>query len=380
MRVGKKRVLEAYLGAYPIKAIYIGTDLVYERNTGEIEYRLSSDGTYAIVVGLGINATNTIVIADKYKNKPVKEISANAFNGANITSVTIPENVTSIGNYAFKNCTSLGTVNFNPTNFTNVVDSSHSPFQNAGNSSSFVINVGKDVKRIPSYTFTNNKNITQVDLSKTTDCIISFYAFKGCSKLSNLKLPNNVKGIYNDAFKGTSLGYEITLPTELGLLEDAFDCKSFVYNKKIGDWCKMVSNTNTESLDWVTFSSLETVKIKPSVISGQNIDSTILIPYSSTTTIISSFSGYPMERVVISKGMEFINEQCFAYCSNLKEIYIPKSITYISNDAFNAVPSGMTIYYEGNFDEWDVIFRDNTVNDGRHLVKFNKKGYTFTTT
>ena len=47
-----KRVLDIYLDTYPITAIYIGTELYYERQTGAIAYTLvGGDGTYYIVVG-----------------------------------------------------------------------------------------------------------------------------------------------------------------------------------------------------------------------------------------------------------------------------------------------------------------------------------------
>ena len=51
------------------------------------------------------SSVTRITIPATFKGLPVRRIDSNAFNGcANITSVTIPNSVWSIGSHAFKKC------------------------------------------------------------------------------------------------------------------------------------------------------------------------------------------------------------------------------------------------------------------------------------
>ena len=81
--------------------------ITYESN---LEYTLSSDGTYYIVSGIGSCTDKKIYIPDVYKGKPVKEIADNAFISCSLTSVIIPDSITSIGKHAFSNCYALKSV------------------------------------------------------------------------------------------------------------------------------------------------------------------------------------------------------------------------------------------------------------------------------
>ena len=102
--------------------------------TEGVQYALSDDGTYAVVVGYEGTETN-VVIADTYQGVPVKRIGYSAFSGCSgltsvvipnsvisidvfafygcsgLTSVVIPDSVTSIGDGAFEDCSSLTSVN-----------------------------------------------------------------------------------------------------------------------------------------------------------------------------------------------------------------------------------------------------------------------------
>jgi hypothetical protein len=75
-----------------------------EENAGT--YRLESGGT----------AIGAVVVPAVYEGKPVTEIGIEAFAGnKNITSITIPASIKSIGAGAFYNCTSLTSVTFEGT-------------------------------------------------------------------------------------------------------------------------------------------------------------------------------------------------------------------------------------------------------------------------
>ena len=73
-----------------------------------VEYQLSQDGTYAIVVGYDKSQTNSIVIAPTYQGLPVKEIADSAFSScARLEQVILPASITTIGANAFDGCKRL---------------------------------------------------------------------------------------------------------------------------------------------------------------------------------------------------------------------------------------------------------------------------------
>ena len=76
-----------------------------------LECELSSDRTYYVVAGIGTCEDTDLVIPSEYNGLPVKEIGYEAFSYCrSLTSVVIPEGVTSIGDYAFAVCISLTSV------------------------------------------------------------------------------------------------------------------------------------------------------------------------------------------------------------------------------------------------------------------------------
>ncbi len=77
----------------------------------ELVYELSADKTYYIVSSATLFPEEKIIIPEKYKDLPVKEIRRFAFlNCTNLKSVTIGDSVTAIGNSAFANCNRLTNV------------------------------------------------------------------------------------------------------------------------------------------------------------------------------------------------------------------------------------------------------------------------------
>jgi hypothetical protein len=79
--------------------------------TPGLAYELINNGT-AYSVSAGTATSGAVIIPASYNGKPVTEIGNDAFAEEDITSVTIPESVTSIGNWAFGVCTSLTSVTF----------------------------------------------------------------------------------------------------------------------------------------------------------------------------------------------------------------------------------------------------------------------------
>lgn len=82
-----------------------------KRETSGLEYELSQDETSYIVTGIGKCKDSNIIIPSEYYGLPVKSIKHDAFRGcSNLTSITIPNSVTSIESYAFAYCYNLTSI------------------------------------------------------------------------------------------------------------------------------------------------------------------------------------------------------------------------------------------------------------------------------
>jgi hypothetical protein len=117
-----KSATYAETGIKKYKATYTYNNIIYtdtketiipkmEFNIEEnLEFKLSSDETYYIVSAKNYSM-EICIIPETYNNLPVTSIGEKAFrNCTSLTSITIPESVTSIGDYAFGGCTSLSSI------------------------------------------------------------------------------------------------------------------------------------------------------------------------------------------------------------------------------------------------------------------------------
>ena len=115
----------------------------------------------------------TVVLGNTIQTIPI----CGFFNCNWLTSITIPESVTSIGGGAFGNCSGLTTVNWNATACTSAGLLSNYPvFDNCSNLKT--VNIGNNVTIIPSE------------------------VFRGCTGLTSITIPGSVKNIGESAFSG----------------------------------------------------------------------------------------------------------------------------------------------------------------------------------
>ncbi len=152
---------------------------------------------------------NGSLITDLIIPEGVTRIHDYAFhNQSSITSVTIPSSVTSIGGYAFKGCTGLQDVHIsNITSWCNIAlygwDSN--PLQHANNlylSGSLITDliIPEGVTRIPDFAFRNQSSITSVTIPSGVTSI-GDHAFSGCSGLTDIEIPSSITSIEVSVFE-----------------------------------------------------------------------------------------------------------------------------------------------------------------------------------
>ena len=129
------------------------------------------------------------------------------YNCSGLTSVTIPNSVTSIGSSAFLGCSGLDTLVVESGN--TVYDSRDNCNALIETASNILIvgcknsTIPNSVTSIGNYAFYNCSGLTSVTLGNSVTYIGS-YAFQNCSGLTSVTIPNSVTTIGNNAFSGCS--------------------------------------------------------------------------------------------------------------------------------------------------------------------------------
>ncbi len=192
---------------------------------------------------------------------------------AGLTSITIPNSVTSIGDYAFSFCTSLTDIWVDEDNPAYSNDTFGVLFNK--NKTSLIVapaNIaGKyvipdSVTTIGRYAFNNCTSLTSVTIPDSVTSIGS-YAFQYCAGLTSIEIPDSVTSVGDQAFKDcTNLG-SITLP------DSVTSIGSFAFYRCSSLTSITIPNSVT-SIDYSTFywcDSLETVYYTGSCAEWENI-------------------------------------------------------------------------------------------------------------
>ena len=204
----------------------IGSNAFYGCNISGIEYNngrylASEDNNYFILAEVVDNTVSSFEIMEN-----CQIIGPDAFSGCtNLTSITIPASVISIGEYAFYDCTSLATVTFAEGSQLASIGS----WAFGGCSSLTEITLPSSLTSIGERAFSVCSNLATVTFAEGSQLeSIGSYAFSYCSNLTEITLPTSVTSIGSSAFDGCSNLTEITLPASLTSIgSDAFqNCTS----------------------------------------------------------------------------------------------------------------------------------------------------------
>ena len=390
--------------------------------TTGIVYYLSADGTYAVVTGY--NGTDTAVkMADTYKGVPVKEIYSGAFERTSITSVVIPDSVTSVGDCAFYSCDSLTSVVigdsvtsigdyafYNCYSLTSVVipDSVTSvgseAFSRCSSLTSVVI--GDSVTSIGEFAFygcnsalyteyeygryvgdgenpyavlieVTNKNMSTYTINPATR-IIAGSVFNECERLASIEIPDSVTSIGGSAFYDCDSLTSVVIPDSVTSIGNgAFQyCSSFT-SVVIPD-----SVTSIGNFAFFECTSLTSVVIGDSVTS---IGSSAFEGCSSLTSVVIGDSvtsiGYRafyncdgLTSVVIGDSVTSIGGRAFQCCYSLTSVVIPDSVTSIGSSAFYLCSSLTSIKYRGTEEQWNAIIKGDSWNPYNCTITYNYTG------
>ena len=170
---------------------------------------IASLGAYAF---RNCTALTELKVAGKTDGAPytlpdnITSIGQYAFYGCNnegFTSITLPEGVTSLGNYAFNGCSALSEIAL-PANITSIGQYAFTGCTSlVGDNTTRVLKIPAGISIININTFQNCASLEGVEFNSVNSiATIGVSAFAGCTSLAAFNLPEGVTSIGNNAFDG----------------------------------------------------------------------------------------------------------------------------------------------------------------------------------
>lgn len=258
-------------------------DYIPSVSVNNIKYDLYPNKKVAIVICGGQSYSGDFIIPKTISfNKieyDVTGIGLGAFMGSSISSIEIPNSVTSIENSVFYGCSSLNSIEI-PNSVTSIGDNAFCLCANLksvvipnsveylGNEvfnmcdNLYSVTIGNSVKNIGNNAFAWCYNLDNVTIGSSVTSI-GDYAFNGCERLCSIDIPNTLTSIGEYSFYGCESLRSIIIPNSVKRIsEGAFN------------FCK--------GLEAVYCYAIETPQTDPNAFLNADINKTILyVPNSS---------------------------------------------------------------------------------------------------
>ena len=349
-------------GSYDYGYVAYYADAVINKYDGRIGDFIFTNvgGTYLLQAYLG-NATEVVLPAN-YKESNYA-IAAGVFEGhTEITSVEIPNSVTSIGDKAFYGCENLKTV-LNRSNLPFYKGSSYDGYvayyanmivnKYAGSVGDFIFTQEEGVYNLYKY-LGNDRELLLPENYKDSTYVIGASVFSGKSRLTSVVIPNSVTSIGERAFYNCTGLTSVEIPnsvTSIGTY--AFSGCTRLTSVEIGS---SVTSIGTYAFSGCT--GLTSVNIED-VAAWCKIEFGIYYQSANTVNITSNplfyaknlyLNGEKVTDLVIPDSVTKIGEAAFLCCAHLTSVEIPNSVTNIGNWAFYecsgltslVIPNGVT--------------------------------------
>ena len=263
----------------------------------------------------------------------VTRIGADAFNGCSSAVITLPENISTIGNYAFAN---VKKIICNPASTTATVMPVGQYFSAPDAPDLLLYFDGSDII-LDKYIGAGGAVTIPAGVKE-----ISNSAFVGCDKITSVTIPDGVTRIRVNAFSGCTGLTSVTIPESVTQID-----QNAFYNCSSLESVRIPSGvTRIEDNTFYGCASLESVSI----------------PSGVTVIGISAFEGCAsLTDVTLPSGITEIYNTTFKGCASLTDIDIPSGVTRIGESAFEGC-AGLTYVTipDSVIKIWSYTFKDCT--------------------
>ena len=307
-----------------------------------------------------------------------------AFSGCNqLTSVTIPNGVTSIGERAFQGCSKLTSVTISDS-VMSIGDYAFGANVYSTRCSSLTsVTIGNGVKSIGKRAFYQCTGLTSVTIPDSVTSI-GDSAFSQCSGLTNVTIGNGVTSIGQNAFSGCNdlmfdllsipglklvdgwvVGYldsivgDLNLEGARGIADSAFSGCNSLTSVTIPESIAGIGNSAFEGCGGITNVTIRAGAVQK--LSGNafgNCPLTVIV--SDDTQKIPSAIAPNVRKVVFLDGVTKIGDNYFSGCTSLETIDIAESVVCIGENVFDMCSSLDTVLTNGckMYQGWCLGFAD----------------------
>ena len=310
-------------------------------------------------------------------NKDLTEIVAvpKAIKG----DITISESVTSIGDFAFYNCSSLTNITL-PEMTTSI---GQSAFLGCNNLTS--ITIPKSVQEIGAHAFGECYALQNIIVPEGVR-EVNTGTFSYCSGLTSVILPSTIQSIGDYAFEGCINLQEISIPSEVLTIGDNAFSKCVKLNN-------IIIPSKTYAIGNRAFSgcaSLVKIDIPDSVISlGSKVfegcSSLKEISFGDGVTQIEEdmfYGSQSLQSVEFGIGIKNIGDWAFRECINLEEIVLPDNVVSIGSRAFDGcsalrrvvIGEGITVISDWAFNECSML---ETLSLGSNVITIEENAFSY---
>ena len=279
-----------------------------------------------------------------------------------LTTVTIPESVTSIDSFAFYNCTGLNSVNI-PSSVTSIgdwafvgcselIDVHITDIANWCN-----ISFGDNSFTCARHLYLNEEEIKDLVIPSSVTAIGN-WPFFGCTNLLSLTIPSSVTSIKEGAFSGCTGLTSIIVADDNSYFDSRNNCNAIIEkksNKLIAGCNNTIIPTSVTSIgDWAFIGCIGLTSLA--------------IPSSVTVIGVGAFSGCSgLASITIPEGVTNIGYSAFSACTGLTFVTIPSTVTSIESQAFYNCTRLSDVYIT-DLEAWcNISFGSSVFGYAHHL-------------